>query len=140
VIYSLISGLFYDPSGGSGHFISVLGKLCRRSGVDNGQPWNVLCVYPRPEDVRETKIVDIRIYSSFQREANAGRVLSDHDLDFVQESLELWPRSYLNEFRGLLPTDFLFSFGSFHSSLIPAAKRAFDMPAISAVFEVSHFF
>jgi len=50
------------------------------------------------------------------------------ELQFVQQFLEKWSTSYLQEFREFLPPRFTFLWGSFHSALLPAAYPAFKIP------------
>src|SRR5271167_708364 len=109
----LISGLFFDPNWTEDLFECWTSFDSVQSiGI---QPWLVLCVYTRPEDVHWNKNVDIRFYSSLEKDINEGRGLTDDGIYCVQLFLEGWSTAYLNEHKNVLPTEFNFLFGSFHS-------------------------
>ena len=78
--------------------------------------------------MNESATVDLRFYSSLERHINQGHAASTQELQLVQQFLEKWSSSYLQEFRQSLPTQFTFLWGSFHSALLPPAYRAFNIP------------
>ena len=122
----LISGLFFDPNWIDDLFECWTSfDTVQNIGI---QPWFVLCVYTRPEDVHWNKNVDIRFYSSLEKDINEGRQLTDDGIYCVQLFLEGWSTVYLNEHKNVLPAQFNFLFGSFHSNLVPSALNAFQIP------------
>jgi hypothetical protein len=94
----------------------------------------VFCVYTKPEDVHWKKNIDIRFYTSLERKINQGYQLRDEDLKYVQDLLRSWTASYVEEFKDVLPPNFGFFFGSFHISLEPAARTAFNIPETESFF------
>jgi hypothetical protein len=124
-----MSGLFYDPYWGDENVLfQCWASFPDDQGPAADRPWNVLCVYTKPQDVRDNnKTVDIRFYSSLERDVNNGGILSNNDLKFVQRFLEAWYTNYVDGFSAFLPINFEFLFGSFHLSLLPAAEWAFQM-------------
>jgi hypothetical protein len=96
-----------------------------------GQAWCVLCIYTKPEDVKPSNTVDVRFYSSLERDVNIGRHLRTDEIDFVADFLQNWKAAFLHENRNILPEHFMFVLGGFHTGLIPAAQQAFESPIIS---------
>jgi hypothetical protein len=96
-----------------------------------GQPWCVLCIYTKPEDVKSAKTVDVRFYCSLERDVNIGRHLRPDETHFVADFLQNWKASFLHENRNILPEHFMFVFGGFHTGLILAAQKAFESPIVS---------
>jgi ribosomal protein S18 acetylase RimI-like enzyme len=85
-------------------------------------------VYTRLDDVHWNGNVDIRFYTSLEKDINNGCELCENDIQYVQTFLGEWFTDFMNEFKHVLPAQFTLLFGSFHSRLIQAARRVFDLP------------
>ena len=81
----LTAGLFYDNYWSAEKILfQCWASFAENESVDEDRPWHVLCVYTRPEDVHWNKNVDIRFYSSLEKQVNEGRQLDDKDASIVQ--------------------------------------------------------
>lgn len=95
--------------------------------------WAVLCVYTRPEDVHWNGNIDIRFYTSLERDLNNGHKLCDDDIQYVQMFLGKWLADFMNGFKHTLPPRFNLLFGSFHSQLTQAVRGVFELPDTSTL-------
>ena len=84
-------------------------------------------MYKKPEDIDRNKNIDIRFYTSLEKDINEGRRLTDDDIYCVQLFLEAWSTAYLDKNKNILPTQFNFLFGSFHSNLVQSALNVFQI-------------
>jgi ribosomal protein S18 acetylase RimI-like enzyme len=129
IAMKLTAGLFYDNYwSAEKSLFQCWASFAENESVDEDRPWHILCVYTRPEDVHWNKNVDIRFYSSLEKQVNEGRQLDDKDASTVQLFLRQWSNAYLDAYKDLLPSKLTYLFGSFHSALAPSVHNAFNAP------------
>jgi len=125
----LTSGLFYDNYWNADDILfQCWASFTENENIESDTPWHVLCAYTRPEDVHWNKNLDIRFYSTLEKQANEGHQLNDKDLSTAQQFLRQWSNGFLDAYKEVLPSKFTYLFGSLHSALAPAVHRAFNAP------------